>query len=181
VLVAMTLGATVDGEVFRDVLAIQRAGRMMRLSRRRTAPNAAFGRRRFHCKPRAERVQERNQSSTVGCTCPRGRHDQEGSAIAEPTFADPEDRAPTVVAVRGELDFATVPALLAGLEGIEGDVDLDCSRLTYLDSNGLDALIGAHRGCEARGSRLTIRGLSGSCLRIVRLAHADPLLNLRWP
>jgi anti-sigma B factor antagonist len=112
---------------------------------------------------------------------PEGQARPGGSAIAEPTFADPEDRAPTAVAVRGELDFATVPDLLARLEGIEGDVDLDCSRLTYLDSNGLDALIGAHRGCEARGSRLTIRGLSGSCLRIVRLAHADALLNLRWP
>ena len=98
--------------------------------------------------------------------------------MAHVSLVAPEGTGPTVVAVDGELDFATVPRLLHRLQAIGGDVELDCSRLTFLDCNGLDALIGAHRGCEARGNRLTVRGLSGVCLRVVRMARADSLLHL---
>lgn len=93
----------------------------------------------------------------------------------------PEGTGPTVIAVEGELDFASVPGLFQRLNDVRGDVELDCSLLTFLDCNGLDALIGAHRGCEARGSRLTVRGLNGVCLRVVHMARADSLLHLVWP
>ena len=101
--------------------------------------------------------------------------------MAHVSLSVPEGMGPTVIAVDGELDFATVPALLHRLNTIRGDVELDCSRLTFLDCNGLDALIGAHRGCEARGDRMTISGVSGVCLRVIRMARADSLLHLVWP
>jgi len=101
--------------------------------------------------------------------------------LAQVSLVVPAGTGPTVIAVDGELDFATVPALLQRLNSASGDVELDCSRLTFLDCHGLDALIGAHRGCEARGNRLTVKSLSGVCLRVVRMARADSLLHLVWP
>jgi anti-anti-sigma factor len=100
--------------------------------------------------------------------------------VAHVSLVSSEGTSPTVITVVGELDFATVPGLLHRLNHVTGDVELDCSRLTFLDCNGLDALIGAHRGCEARGSTLTIRNLAGVCLRVLRMARADSLLNLVW-
>src|SRR5688572_26645617 len=104
-----------------------------------------------------------------------------GLVLAQVSLVVPAGTGPTVIAVDGELDFATVPALLQRLNSASGDVELDCSRLTFLDCHGLDALIGAHRGCEARGNRLTVKSLSGVCLRVVRMARADSLLHLVWP
>lgn len=100
--------------------------------------------------------------------------------MAQVSLEFPEGTGPTVIAVDGELDFASVPGLFQRLSDVRGDVELDCSRLTFLDCNGLDALIGAHRGCEARGCRLTVRGLNGVCLRVVHMARADSLLHLVW-
>jgi len=101
--------------------------------------------------------------------------------LAQVSLVVPAGTGPTIIAVDGELDFATVPALLQRLHSASGDVELDCSRLTFLDCHGLDALIGAHRECEARGNRLTVKSLSGVCLRVVRMARADSLLHLVWP
>ena len=100
--------------------------------------------------------------------------------MAHVSLVSSEGMGPTVISVVGELDFATVPGLLQRLNDVTGDVELDCSRLTFLDCNGLDALIGAHRGCEARGSTLKIRNLAGVCLRVLRMARADSLLHLVW-
>ncbi len=100
--------------------------------------------------------------------------------MAHVSLVTSEGTGPTIITVDGELDFATVPGLLQRLNSVTGDVELDCSRLTFLDCNGLDALIGAHRGCEARGNTLTIRNLSGLCLRVLRMARAESLLHLVW-
>lgn len=68
------------------------------------------------------------------------------------------ERGCVVVAVSGEIDITTVAGLRERLFELadEGDpliVDLD--RITFIDSAGLGALVGAARRAEAHGGSLT--------------------------
>jgi anti-anti-sigma factor len=85
---------------------------------------------------------------------------------------------PAVVRVHGELDFASAPGLRDHLDLLAGDVELDCSRLTFLDCAGLGALIAAHQAWEARGDRLVVGRLHGLPLRVAQLTGMDALLHL---
>jgi anti-anti-sigma factor len=75
-----------------------------------------------------------------------------------------EDRA-AVIAVIGELDLASAPALEEELERVAANganlVIVDLRSLDFIDSTGLGLLIKAHRRAEAAGRRFAIvRGQS---------------------
>jgi anti-anti-sigma regulatory factor len=50
----------------------------------------------------------------------------------------------------GELDMAAVPAVRHRLCGLDGDIDLDCSELTFIDAFVRRLFVAVHRACEAR-------------------------------
>jgi anti-anti-sigma factor len=56
----------------------------------------------------------------------------------------------------GELDMDGVPVLRALLAGLEGDIEIDCSGLTFIDCAGLRVLEVARRSCEVAGVRLSL-------------------------
>ena len=62
------------------------------------------------------------------------------------------------LALVGELDMAETPALTAELDRIEAErpelVLVDLSALDFVDSHGLEVLVGATRRAEAAGRRL---------------------------
>jgi anti-sigma B factor antagonist len=71
-----------------------------------------------------------------------------------------EDGAVRVEA-EGELDLATAPQLEELLRrqlDASGDVTLDLSRVTFMDSSGLQAIIAILRGANTNGTRLRIAG-----------------------
>lgn len=72
--------------------------------------------------------------------------------------------APSSLAVAGELDLASVPELEAHLAACDGDVDLDCSGLTFVDAYGLRLLLRTRKDCEDRGAKFTLVEPS-RCLR----------------
>ena len=77
----------------------------------------------------------------------------------------------------GELDAAGVPELSDRLSGVEGNVTLDCSGLTFLDSSGLALFVATHRACQARGAKLVIASPSRCVIRVLELTGLSTLLG----
>jgi stage II sporulation protein AA (anti-sigma F factor antagonist) len=80
--------------------------------------------------------------------------------------------------LRGELDADGVPQLSDRLIGVEGDVTLDCSGLTFLDSSGLALFVTTHRACRARGAKLAIVNPSPCVIRLLELTGLSTLLTV---
>jgi anti-anti-sigma factor len=76
----------------------------------------------------------------------------------------------------GELDAEGVPELSGRLSGVDGDVTLDCSGLTFLDSSGLALFVATHHACRARGAKLVIVMPSRCVIRLLELTNLSSLL-----
>jgi anti-anti-sigma factor len=81
----------------------------------------------------------------------------------------------------GELDVATAPQLSESLEPAlrqGGDVTLDLSELSFMDSTGLQVLIRSALSMDGKG-RLILRSPGNLVRTILELAiHTDKLPNL---
>ena len=75
--------------------------------------------------------------------------------------------------------MAGVPEVRARVASMTGDVELDCSGLTFLDASGLRVLVAAHSDCEARGAMLTIVDPSRCVVRLLALTGLDAVLGGR--
>ena len=65
----------------------------------------------------------------------------------------------TVIAVSGELDLASSPALQEELDRVASDSTLliiDLRELDFMDSTGLSVLVRAHQRAEEQGRRLAM-------------------------
>jgi anti-anti-sigma factor len=89
-----------------------------------------------------------------------------------------EDGAEPTIRLAGELDLASAYRLRGVLRDVGGDMTLDLSELTFLDSSGMSVLLGAHRRFEAEGHTLRLVGMSSSVRRAVHLAGLDEVLVL---
>jgi anti-anti-sigma factor len=76
-----------------------------------------------------------------------------------------------VVAVAGELDIASSPALTARMVGLSGDVVVDLSGLTFIDSSGITALVNAARAVTGGGGLLVIASPSPHTRRVFEIVH----------
>lgn len=83
---------------------------------------------------------------------------------------------PPVVRVAGELDLAGAPGLTSVLRALDGDVELHCSGLEFIDAAGLSVLVKAHRRCAAQGHKLVVVDPSPAVVRILRLVDLDSVL-----
>lgn len=83
------------------------------------------------------------------------------------------------VTVAGEVDADTAPAMLAELAvAIERDprLALDLSAVSFMDSQGLSALLSAVRQAERRGGTLRLDRVSPRVLKLLRLTRLDSVL-----
>ena len=91
-----------------------------------------------------------------------------------------EGRLPAFASVSGELDLATVPLLTAALADVgDGDVELDCSGLSFIDATGLRALQIAHEACARRGCKLVLVNPSPPLTRVVRMVGMESFFVFR--
>ena len=82
-----------------------------------------------------------------------------------------------VVSVMGEVDLSTAPALEQTLLGAAGDrtdeVIVDLTRCTFLDSQGLGALIATKVRLEGSSGRLALVVSNPSVMKIFQITQFD--------
>jgi anti-sigma B factor antagonist len=89
----------------------------------------------------------------------------------------------TVIALAGELDLASAPALQDCLSeataGGAETIGIDLGRLTYIDSAGLGVLVSAHKRLESMGGSLVIRQPNDRVMRIFTVSGLSNYLNIK--
>jgi anti-sigma B factor antagonist len=96
------------------------------------------------------------------------------------TLRTTEEDSACTLALSGELDMSNTPALSAELERLEAfgtSLEIDLSRLEFIDSTGIAVLVGAH---QRLGERLwLVRSESPGVERILSLTGLDQELHFR--
>ena len=77
----------------------------------------------------------------------------------------------------GELDASEVPRVRASLMGVNGDVELDCSGLSFIDAAGLRLFVELDAECRARSAKLLIIDPSRCVTRLLELTGLDSMLT----
>lgn len=102
-------------------------------------------------------------------------------------FVSKSDDTLNVIAVRGEIDMATVEDLLLKLTALadpaRGPVSLDLSRVTFIDCAGFEAFCVLNRQVRAAGGSVCVTAVSPSVARLFELVGAAglPPHQLSWP
>jgi anti-sigma B factor antagonist len=94
-------------------------------------------------------------------------------------IAERQDGTRTVVALRGELDLATVDAVRERLEALRSDgrpAVLDLDGLSFMDSTGIRLVLEAAQLAAADGWVFTLTRGSGAVQRIFAAARIDDRL-----
>jgi anti-anti-sigma factor len=84
--------------------------------------------------------------------------------------------------IAGELDVLTAPKLAAELNAVlrrsTQDVVVDLRQADFIDSAGLQILLGAHRRLTNADRKLTVRCDDGPVRRVIELARLDGTLGV---
>jgi len=124
---------------------------------------------------RAPRGSRANRSRAVRSAAAAGG----GGAASAPVPA-PASGAGRVLALEGELTVQTAAdrrAVLAALLGGPGDLDLDLSAVTELDTAGLQLLLLARREIGHAGARLTVSAASRAVTEVLAIAGMNGRLE----
>ena len=73
----------------------------------------------------------------------------------------------------GEFDLANAGELAEVLATLTGDVMVDCSKLEFFDSSGLNVVLQANRNLEPVGGRVRLVGVSDNLARILELTGLE--------
>lgn len=86
-----------------------------------------------------------------------------------------------IVHAEGELDQVTRAQLEASLEHVMAlgirEITLDLSRVAFLDSSAISAIIQAHLKLNPEGGRLALRGASRRVQRILQIVDLEWMLE----
>jgi anti-anti-sigma factor len=77
----------------------------------------------------------------------------------------------------GELDASEVARVRACLVGVDGDVELDCSGLSFIDAAGLGLFVELDTECRARAAKLLVIHPSRCVVRLLELTGLDSVLT----
>jgi anti-sigma B factor antagonist len=79
----------------------------------------------------------------------------------------------------GEVDLSNAAALEGRLCGLieRGNLVVDLSQVTFIDSTALSALIVAYRRGQVLGHTLRLAGASGPVLRVLEITQLDVVLE----
>jgi anti-anti-sigma factor len=89
--------------------------------------------------------------------------------VGETQFAVGDDGAGTVVTAVGEIDLAAKDALREVLSPLAGDVTIDLTDVTFVDSSAIGVLVGAHKRLTDDGGSLRLRGPQGMPRRALEI------------
>jgi anti-sigma B factor antagonist len=107
--------------------------------------------------------------------------DAAGASNNQSGASNNQSSVETPLAVEGEIDIASAPRMAADLtayaERVSGDVVVDCSKMTFIDSSGLAVLETARRDLVAQGRRLVLRDVAKQCRRAFEIIGLGELLE----
>lgn len=90
--------------------------------------------------------------------------------------------ASAVVTTAGELDHHTAELLRESLEGCVADgyarLVVDCSQLEFMDSTGLNVLLGARLKAEAAGGGVHLAEMQPMVARVFEITGADAVFTV---
>lgn len=88
-----------------------------------------------------------------------------------------------VVRVSGEVDMATVPEFKAALAAVRSlqeapDIVVDLAAVSFMDSSGLNLLVGTLRDAQARSGTVTLTNPQASVRRLLQLTGLTAAFNV---
>jgi anti-anti-sigma factor len=85
----------------------------------------------------------------------------------------------------GELDGLAVVAVADAFRDLGGDVEFECSKVTFIDSCGLHLLNSVREACAAGGGRLVVVNPQPCLVRLLELTGLGAVVATRvddsWP
>src|SRR5437773_6166678 len=101
---------------------------------------------------------------------------------ASPDVPMPSKDRPNVLPLEGEIDLHVSPSLTAALNRMidkkPKQLVVDLSRVTYIDSAGLAALIEGMQKIEAYGGKFALAGLQETVRSIFEIARLDQIFRI---
>ena len=94
-------------------------------------------------------------------------------------MSDRESGDSSRLQLSGELDVAVVPQVRAQLVDANGDIELDCGGLTFIDASGLNLFVELDHACQSRGARLTLVDPTPCVTRLLDLSGLAAILHVR--
>jgi anti-sigma B factor antagonist len=92
----------------------------------------------------------------------------------------PED--PFVIVMEGEIDLLTARRLVDPIDRLDASapsvIVFDFTRVTFIDSTGLSALVVAERAVRSIGRRLVLRGVSPRISKVLHVTQLDRSLTI---
>lgn len=87
----------------------------------------------------------------------------------------------TTLAIKGELDALSADDLRPIVEdlvaaGSVHSVVVDLSELRMIDSSGVGAIVSLYKRVRAKGGRVSVTGLNGQPLAVIKLLRLDKVL-----
>lgn len=89
-----------------------------------------------------------------------------------------DSTAPGMVTIEGRLDASQAGAAQAFLDGVSGQVTLDCTRLDYISSAGLGVLLKTQKRLLAEAGKLRLTGVGGPIRDILGYAGFDQIFEI---
>jgi anti-anti-sigma factor len=101
--------------------------------------------------------------------------------VHELSLTSTRESKKTTVRIRGELDFASLSKLVAFFEDFPEsyptECQLDCSEVTFIDSEACKFLIRLQRDLQRRNTTLILKNCSRPVARVFALLGLDYLLS----
>jgi anti-sigma B factor antagonist len=99
-----------------------------------------------------------------------------------PSAPKPDQDAPAVFPLKGEIDLHVFPEITASLDAViekkPRHIVVDVSGVTYIDSAGLAALILAMQKVEAYGGRFSLAGVQTTVRSIFKISRLDDVFEI---
>ncbi len=87
-----------------------------------------------------------------------------------------------IIHIRGEIDFATAPALNKSLSEVidrgARHLTLDFQQVSFLDSEGLKVILQTYRHLRAREGSMTVKGCSQFVARTFEILGFDKYIDM---
>ncbi|NLL66490.1 MAG: STAS domain-containing protein [Clostridiaceae bacterium] len=82
-----------------------------------------------------------------------------------------------IIAIKGEIDIYSAPefkeSLSQSINGVQQDIVLDCSELSYIDSMGLGILVGALKRVREKEHNIIIRNPRSTVRKLFKITGLD--------